>query len=333
MNKYLLRKMILTASACAVAVALTSCGNKKAANDYKILDEQMLHSENTTVAERRVYYDEYVDDLINNMDDKEKEEYYVTLNVKPVDLSDYNEYSVRFLRNDNEDVESIGAKGNCIKLPPGVYRIVVCREDLEDETFGEFAVLFPGKKVTLEINDEKCTARITRGDGKITAIYDEPISSDIEYFDENPLYYKAADAPKLDIRKLDSLKTSAEERDEYYKKNVDDIVKCMTEEEKSKYNITIHLEYKNEEDYERDIISILRNDDTYSGVIAGFDDAIELSPGIYRVISDMLWEETQNRFGEFAILTPGAEITMVIDYKEKTIRITNGDGKVTETNM
>lgn len=293
------------------------------------LDEQKLDSKSTSVTTRRDYYAKHVDSLVDRMNKKEKKEYYVTVEINQVDLSEYNEYTIFFLRNDNRGVDYFHTGDNSIMLPPGVYRILSCREELDDEALGEIAILSPGKKVTLEVNGEKNTVRITEGDGKITEVYEEPIYSDVEYYDDNPNSYKASDAPKLKARKLDTDKTNEIKRQEYYKKNVDDIMQLMSDEEKDKYCVTIHFEYKNETDYSDDEIFFIRNDYMYKGdKMTPADTSIKLSPGIYAINSQKL----QRSLGEFSILTPGAEITMVIDYKSKSIKITEGKGKVTETN-
>lgn len=335
------KKTIGLVFSIVAAVMLTSCGqDRQNAQDkqniqnkesnYEILDEQMLDSENTTVAERREYYDDHVDSLVDNMTDQEKEEYYVTVNIKKLDDA-FNPYSVYLSRNDNESVDNISIEEDCEKLPPGVYRIITYADNLEEDmAIGELAILSPGEEVTLKVNERRNKIRVTKG-GKVTKIYEETIYGDVDYPDDNPLYMKAEDAPKLEMDKLDPEKTGGDELSEYYEKNVSAILDRMTEEEQEKYRITVHLQSENKTDYPLDVLHFIRNDSVHCGMTSCVYDGIELNPGIYYIMSREL-PEGQQYLGEFAILTPGSEVTIDIDYEQRSIEIIEGDGEVTETN-
>lgn len=325
MNKKKMTKIVMVTSIIAILLIGIFLIIQK---HSRTLSEKKLASNSTTVSERREYYAKHVDTLVDRMSKKEKKAYYVTVEIKQLDRSEYNEYDIFFLRNDNRGVDYFHSGENALLIPPGIYRILSCREDLDDEALGELAILSPSEKVTLEVDGVKNTVRVTSGNGKITEVYDEPIYCDVEYFDDNPYYYKASDAPKLKARKLNTDTTDELKRQKYYKENVDDIIKLMSDEEKAKYCVTVNMKYKNNETYPNDEFYFLRNDYMYKGdKMSSSDSSIPLTPGIYSIYSKGL----DRSLGEFSILTQGAEITMVIDYKTKSIKITDGKGKVTNT--
>ena len=132
---------------------------------------------------------------------------------------------------------------------------------------------------------------------------------------------------KLDEQKINSEQTDVEQRRAYYEEHVDHLIRDMDDAEKDQYHIKINMKYKNESEYQAHHLVFIRNDNVYKGDIAVGESQMALSPGIYQVVSvDMTSDSQENSanldLGEFEILTPGAEITMLVDYKTKTIRIT-----------
>ena len=114
--------------------------------------------------------------------------------------------------------------------------------------------------------------------------------------------------------------TSIADRKEYYKNNVDDIVDNMTEQEKDDYYVKISVEYVGSEVYKGDDLVFLRNDNVYKGDIKNTEDDLELTPGIYKVISEDVIENNGD-LGEIELLTPGEEVTLTINYDEKTATV------------
>ena len=70
---------------------------------------------------------------------------------------------------------------------------------------------------------------------------------------------------KLDPEKLDSETTDINDRADYYEKYVTEPGDDMDEEERSKYRVTLHMIYKNAEQYQQDMIIFLRNDNLVEG--------------------------------------------------------------------
>ena len=70
---------------------------------------------------------------------------------------------------------------------------------------------------------------------------------------------------KLDPEKLDSETTDINDRADYYEKYVTEPGDDMDEEERSKYRVTLHMIYKNAEQYQQDMIIFLRNDNVVEG--------------------------------------------------------------------
>ena len=132
--------------------------------------------------------------------------------------------------------------------------------------------------------------------------------------------------PTLDREKLLSDTTDFDDRAAYYDKYVDDPAMDMDEEELQNFFVTVHLKYKHAEAYGSDTIYMLRNDDVLNAaVIVSEWDQILIPAGIYRVFSQQLGEvETkwgEAIFGEAELLTPGAEVTMTLDYGDMSISI------------
>ncbi len=132
--------------------------------------------------------------------------------------------------------------------------------------------------------------------------------------------------PTLDREKLLSDTTDIDDRAAYYDKYVDDPAMDMDEEELQNFFVTVHLKYKHAEAYGSDTIYMLRNDNVLNAAITVSEwDQILIEPGIYRVFSQQL-EEVETKwgdaiFGEAELLTPGAEVTMTLDYGDMTISI------------
>ena len=114
---------------------------------------------------------------------------------------------------------------------------------------------------------------------------------------------------KLDPEKLDSETTDINDRADYYEKYVTEPGDDMDEEERSKYRVTLHMSYKNAEQYQQDMIIFLR---------------IGLLPGVFRVISMMI-EGHDSNLGEIEILEPGMEYTLTIDYAQKKAILSDYD--------
>ena len=93
---------------------------------------------------------------------------------------------------------------------------------------------------------------------------------------------------KLDPKKLDSETTDINDRADYYEKYVTEPGDDMDEEERSKYRVTLHMIYKNAEQYQQDMIIFLRNDNVVEGSMDVGEPDIGLLPGVFRVISMMI---------------------------------------------
>ena len=121
---------------------------------------------------------------------------------------------------------------------------------------------------------------------------------------------------KLDPEKLNSETTDINDRADYYEKYVTEPGDDMDEEERSKYRVTLHMVYKNAEQYQQDMIIFLRNDNVVQGSMDVGEPDIGLLPGVFRVICMMLEGHDAN-LGEIEILEPGMEYTLTIDYDQK----------------
>ena len=121
---------------------------------------------------------------------------------------------------------------------------------------------------------------------------------------------------KLDPEKLNSETTDINDRADYYEKYVTEPGDHMDEEERSKYRVTLHMVYKNAEQYQQDMIIFLRNDNVVQGSMDVGEPDIGLLPGVFRVICMMLEGHDAN-LGEIEILEPGMEYKLTIDYDQK----------------
>lgn len=129
---------------------------------------------------------------------------------------------------------------------------------------------------------------------------------------------------KLDPEKLDSETTDINDRADYYEKYVTEPGDDMDEEERSKYRVTLHMIYKNAEQYQQDMIIFLRNDNVVEGSMDVGEPDIGLLPGVFRVISMMI-EGHDSNLGEIEILEPGMEYTLTIDYAQKKAILSDYD--------
>lgn len=129
---------------------------------------------------------------------------------------------------------------------------------------------------------------------------------------------------KLDPEKLNSETTDINDRADYYEKYVTEPGDNMDEEERSKYRVTLHMVYKNAEQYQQDMIIFLRNDNVVEGSMDVGEPDIGLLPGVFRVISMMIEGHDLN-LGEIEILEPGTEYTLTIDYAQKKAILSDYD--------
>ena len=117
----------------------------------------------------------------------------------------------------------------------------------------------------------------------------------------------------LDAEQLDSENTDINERAEYYDTYVDDPMDEMSSDERERFRVHLTVNYSGRESFEEDDIIFLRNDNVYEGDLYDGDDTISLPPGVYRVISEKI-EGHDSNLGEIDLLTPGEDVTMLVDY-------------------
>lgn len=128
---------------------------------------------------------------------------------------------------------------------------------------------------------------------------------------------------KLDEKQLDSDTTDINDRADYYEKHVEGIMENMTREESiSNYFVNLKVNYSGIEQYEKDDIIFLRNDNVYKGDLYDGDDEISLPPGIYRVISEKI-EDDKSILGEIKLLTPHEDVVLNVDYNTPCAYISN----------
>ena len=119
---------------------------------------------------------------------------------------------------------------------------------------------------------------------------------------------------KLDEKQLDSYTTDINDRAAYYEKHVEGVMDNMTREESiSNYFVNLKVNYSGIDQYEKDDIIFLRNDNVYKGDLYDGDDTISLPPGIYRVISEKI-EQEKAILGEIKLLTPHEDVVLNVDY-------------------
>lgn len=151
-------KLVLVALSVAVGISLTACSINN--NKYQELDRSMIITEETSVEERKSYYEQYVDNIIAQMSEKEKEQYYIEVSIEYSGEEAYSGDKIVFLRNDNVykgDTINIEDK---VKLPPGIYRIISRDVKDNDGVLGEIELLVPGEPVTLKIDYDHNEAKI-----------------------------------------------------------------------------------------------------------------------------------------------------------------------------
>lgn len=114
---------------------------------------------------------------------------------------------------------------------------------------------------------------------------------------------------QLDLTKIDTDKTSLEERITYYDK-IDKKVEKMTEENQSKYFVTIELNFENFETTET--IVFTRNDERKVYSTTTNEKEIKLPPGIYKVSNS----NTTNVYKEMQLINPGYTYPLDLNYND-----------------
>ena len=151
-------KLVLVALSVAVGISLTACSINN--NKYQELDRSMIITEETSVEERKSYYEQYVDNIIAQMSEKEKEQYYIEVSIEYSGEEAYSGDKIVFLRNDNVykgDTINIEDK---VKLPPGIYRVISRDVKDNDGVLGEIELLVPGEPVILKIDYDHNEAKV-----------------------------------------------------------------------------------------------------------------------------------------------------------------------------
>ena len=149
-------RLVLATVSLAAGLSLSGCSTNK----YSDLNINKINSSTTTVADRRKYYDENVDDLIYKMNDVEKESYYVSLDVEYIGENNYPNDDLIFLRNDDVVIGDIRNSSNQIQLTPGIYRVGSHQVYENNGILGEIELLTPGEKAKLVVNYDTKTATI-----------------------------------------------------------------------------------------------------------------------------------------------------------------------------
>ncbi len=149
-----LKKEIILIFTCAFVLLLTGCTGGK----YKKLDRSKVETSSTSIDERREYY-EGMDSMIDDMSDEEYEKYCIKLNVEYInpDLSD----TIMFLRNDDVYKGDLKTTEHHTKLAPGVYRVISLRLPKDQAVFGEIEILESGKTVTLTLDYDHSTLKLS----------------------------------------------------------------------------------------------------------------------------------------------------------------------------
>jgi len=124
--------------------------------------------------------------------------------------------------------------------------------------------------------------------------------------------------PEIDKNKIETKDTTLEDRKKYYDE-IDKMIDKLSEKEKDIYYIGINVEFQNAPP-EEDTIMFLRNDNEFKGDLTTNDNFIELSPGIYKVISSNITENNGN-LGEIEVLEVGKDLSLTIDYNNKTATV------------
>lgn len=149
-------RLVLATLSLAAGLSLSGCSTNK----YSELNVNMINSEDTTVKDRKEYYEENVDELLYKMNEAEKENYYVNVELEYVGEENYKGDNIMFLRNDDTYMGDIRNSSNQIYITPGIHR-VVSRDVLENNgILGEIEVLKPGETVKLIVNYDTKTVTI-----------------------------------------------------------------------------------------------------------------------------------------------------------------------------
>lgn len=132
--------------------------------------------------------------------------------------------------------------------------------------------------------------------------------------ESNDTTYASLDKSKIDYD------VDFDERNDYYRTNVEELLTAMSEEERNNYYIDVHVEYIGAENIPIENIIFLRSDNLLDGNIKSNQNFIQISPGLYEVITSSL-----GSVGEMEALTPGKAIDLTIDYNKKRITYTEKD--------
>lgn len=123
-------------------------------DDQKIkkLDPEKLNSETTDINDRADYYEKYVTEPSDHMDEEECSKYRVTLHMVYENAEQYQQDMIIFLRNDNVVQGSMDVGEPDIGLLPGVFRVICMMLEGHDANLGEIEILEPGMEYTLTID-------------------------------------------------------------------------------------------------------------------------------------------------------------------------------------
>lgn len=146
----------------AVVLSITGC-NQNADEDsaFQTLDIEQLETDTTDINDRAEYYDKNVDDRIDEMNDEEKEKFYVNLTLTYTGREYYEEDYIIFLRNDNVYKGDLYDGDDTIGLPPGIYKVISEKIEGHDSDLGEIYLLTPGEAVTMNVDYTSLKATIT----------------------------------------------------------------------------------------------------------------------------------------------------------------------------
>lgn len=138
-------------------IFISGC-NMTGRDDQKIkkLDPEKLNSETTDINDRADYYEKYVTEPSDHMDEEERSKYRVTLHMVYENAEQYQQDMIIFLRNDNVVQGSMDVGEPDIGLLPGVFRVICMMLEGHDANLGEIEILEPGMEYTLTIDyDQK----------------------------------------------------------------------------------------------------------------------------------------------------------------------------------
>lgn len=152
------KKVVLITISILTSLSMTSCSlNDK--QTYPEIDRDKIKTEDTTLEDRKKYYDE-IDKMINKLSEEEKENYYIDINVEFQNVL-AEEDTIMFLRNDNEFKGDLTTNDNFIELPPGIYKVISNNTTENSGNLGEIEVLEIGKDLNLTIDYNSKTATLS----------------------------------------------------------------------------------------------------------------------------------------------------------------------------